>query len=295
MHAQTTNPKPMPYFIGVDSDGTVFDSMEIKHKRVFQPIAIELWGLESIAPAYCSTCEAINLYSEWRGVNRFQGLALAFNRISETSELAREALTGREHLEDFIRSGGALSYEALASYNESRKHPFLSKVLDWSRRCDALYAEIMKDEGTPTFPRVSQILEKASGQSEVVVISSSSRVTLEKDWNEAGLLPFVTRIEGQEQGNKSRQLNSAVQEGRDSSKALMIGDALSDLAAAQDHGILFYPITPGAESASWERFEAEALERFYKGTYAGEYESSLLSDFHEALQVDTESSVSANH
>lgn len=287
-----TKSQPKPYFIGIDSDGTVFDSMEIKHKRVFQPIAIELWGLRSIESVYCSICESINLYSVLRGINRFQGLALAFEHLSEQSDEGRDALEGHHSLQEFVRSSGSHSYAALAEYNDSKGSAFLGQALEWSRRSDALYAEIMESEGSPSFPRIHGILERASKKCEVVVVSSSSRATLMQDWGKAGLLPFVTRVEGQEQGSKSKQLESALNNGRTACQALMIGDALSDLEAAREHGILFYPITPGSEARSWERFEAEALGRFYSGSYGGEYEQTLLSDFKNVLQPDDGSCVS---
>ena len=63
----------------------------------------------------------------------------------------------------------------------------------------------------------------------------------------------------------------------------MIGDAPGDLKAAKDNGILFYPIIPGQEEESWDRFNREALERFFSGTYAGDYERELIEKFEAAL------------
>ncbi|MDT7723259.1 MAG: hypothetical protein QOE94_4270, partial [Mycobacterium sp.] len=40
-------------------------------------------------------------------------------------------------------------------------------------------------------------------------------------------------------------------------KVLMIGDAPGDLKAAKGAGTLFFPINPGHEEASWERFFKE--------------------------------------
>jgi len=107
---------------------------------------------------------------------------------------------------------------------------------------------------------------------------------LEQDWKKAGLLPFISRIEGQEQGNKTKQLEGAFTEGRDPKRSLMIGDALSDLDAANTHGMLFYPITPGNETAAWERFEKEAMGRFFNGSYPGAYQESLLLEFKAVLE-----------
>lgn len=275
-----------PFFIGIDSDGTVFDSMEIKHKRVFQPVATEVFELGPVAGDYCRIAEGINLYSVLRGVNRFEALALAFKRLAGLSEAGACAIAGHEDLQTFVGAGGALSLSALEAYEGAHPSDFLKKVIHWSRRSDELYEQIMEAEGTPAFPGIKAVLERARTRAELVVISSSSRVTLEQDWGKAGLLPLMDRVEGQEQGNKSKQLAGSLMGREDRHTALMMGDALSDLDAANDHGILFYPITPGAEAVAWERFADEALERFFAGTYAGEYQESLLVDFKTVLQPD---------
>ena len=288
MFSLTASSPSKPFFIGIDSDGTVFDSMEIKHKRVFQPVAMEIFGLSEVADDYYHIAEAINLYSTKRGINRFEALALAFKRLAEQSDAGARVLAGHEDLVDFIASRKGLSSSALASYNHAKQSQFLAKVLEWSRQSDALYKRIMENEGTPVFPRVKTILQRALARAEVVVISSSSRATLEEDWEKAGLLPFVTRIEGQEQGNKAKQLEGAFREGREPNKALMIGDALSDFEAAKTHRMLFYPITPGDEEIAWEHFEKEALNRFFHGRYSGAYEEGLLLNFKSVLENKTQ-------
>ena len=66
----------------------------------------------------------------------------------------------------------------------------------------------------------------------------------------------------------------------------MIGDAPGDLEAARSNGALFYPVNPAHEAASWSRFETEACERFFDGTYDRAYEQDLIAEF-EALLPDT--------
>ncbi|HKK19389.1 MAG TPA: hypothetical protein VJ952_11985 [Opitutales bacterium] len=272
--------------MGIDSDGTVFDSMVIKHRRVFQPVAIDLWNLNAIELAYCALAETINLFSLHRGINRFAGLAIIFRRLAEQTDEGGTLLQGQEDLEDFVASGEPLSHAALASYNRSRKSAFLEKVLEWSRRCDALYSEIMEEEGNPVFPYVHDSLGRASERADIVVISSSSRMTLEHDWKRAGLFSLVKTIEGQEHGSKTCQLKGVLEAGYENNCALMLGDALSDLESAREHDILFYPIKPGAEKESWERFFVEALPRFFDGGYGGEYERKLLKEFQKVLVSD---------
>jgi len=139
------------YFIGVDSDGTVFDSMEIKHKRVFQPLAVEIWGLESYQESFNEIAETINLYSVHRGVNRFQGLIMAFERLVERIPKAAEALSGMTDLRAFVLSGDRLSAQALKDYQSGHRSAFLDKVLSWTERSDQRYAQIMDEEGNPPY------------------------------------------------------------------------------------------------------------------------------------------------
>ena len=63
----------------------------------------------------------------------------------------------------------------------------------------------------------------------------------------------------------------------------MIGDAPGDWQAARDNHALFFPIVPGKEAASWQRFFETGSERFFSGTFAGEYQQALLEEFGAAL------------
>ena len=60
------------FFVGIDSDGCVFDSMEIKHKECFTPMFIKHFGLQTVSKYAREVWEFVNLYSKTRGINRFQ-------------------------------------------------------------------------------------------------------------------------------------------------------------------------------------------------------------------------------
>ena len=66
----------------------------------------------------------------------------------------------------------------------------------------------------------------------------------------------------------------------------MIGDAPGetpgDLKAARDVGALFFPVNPGYEEESWERFVEVGMDKFFNNEYAGAYETQLIEEF-EAL------------
>ena len=60
------------FFIGIDSDGCVFDSMEIKHKECFVPMFVKHNGLQAVSKYARQVWEFVHLYSKTRGTNRFQ-------------------------------------------------------------------------------------------------------------------------------------------------------------------------------------------------------------------------------
>ena len=98
--------------------------------------------------------------------------------------------------------------------------------------------------------------------------------------HDVGIDAFVGAICGQEAGTKKETLGQAARTGGYApDHVLMIGDAPGDFQAARAVGALFYPINPGAEDASWERFLKEACARFLAGTYAGAYEAALIAEF----------------
>src|SRR5215213_3794873 len=78
------------FFIGIDSDGCVFDSMEIKHKECFTPMFIKHFGLQAVSKYAREVWEFVNLYSKTRGANRFPALVRSLNLLR-----AREQVRAR--------------------------------------------------------------------------------------------------------------------------------------------------------------------------------------------------------
>ncbi len=63
----------------------------------------------------------------------------------------------------------------------------------------------------------------------------------------------------------------------------MIGDAPGDFNAAKPNHCLFFPINPGDEETSWQRFYEEGIDKFLSGTFAGAYQQDLLAEFDRYL------------
>src|SRR5207248_11649240 len=71
------------FFVGIDSDGCVFDSMEIKHKECFCPQSIKYWDLQPISKYAREAVEFVNLYSKWRSTKPWPSLISRLALLSE--------------------------------------------------------------------------------------------------------------------------------------------------------------------------------------------------------------------
>ena len=104
-----------------------------------------------------------------------------------------------------------------------------------------------------------------------------------KEWNENGMAKYVSVIAGQELGTKAEHLQMVMDDRYEPQNVLMVGDAFGDQKAAEAVGACFYPINPGHEEASWARFYSEALDRFFTGTFDGDFQQKLNAEFHALL------------
>lgn len=75
------------FFIGIDSDGCVFDSMSVKQKEFFIPNALKIFNLFAISRIVREIWEFVNLYSIYRGGNRFTSLIKVFELLGERQEI----------------------------------------------------------------------------------------------------------------------------------------------------------------------------------------------------------------
>jgi phosphoglycolate phosphatase-like HAD superfamily hydrolase len=275
-----------PYFVGIDSDGCAFDTMEIKQKECFCPITVKHWGLQAVSKYAREAVEFVNLYSKWRGINRWPAQVMVFDLLRERSEvLARGATLPRANrLREFIASGRPLSNDGLAAYMAEHPDPELTTAFAWSTAVNDAIADMVHD--VPPFPYVRDSLEQMKGQADIMVVSATPSGALLREWEEHNIAGYCRHIAGQELGTKKQHLALAAKGKYPPDRILMIGDALGDLEAARANGALFYPINPGAEDASWQRFNCEAFGRFTAGNYAGGYEAALIAEF-EKLLPDT--------
>lgn len=270
------------FFIGIDSDGCIFDSMEIKHKECFAPMFIKHFQLQAASKYAREAWEFVNLYSKTRGVNRFPALSRTLELLRAHPEIAarRVEVAGSGPLDEWIaresRLGNATLDAEVRNGNQG-----LARVKEWSDAVNRSIADIV--HGVPPFPLVCESLAALSGRADAMVISQTPAEALQREWAEHCIDQHVQMIAGQEMGTKSQHLQYAAAGKYPAEKILMIGDAPGDYKAAKSNGALFYPITPGKEEASWKRFFEEGLNRFFSGKFAGSYEAELYREFDASL------------
>jgi len=271
------------FFIAFDSDGCVFDTMEIKHKECFIPNIIHHWELQAISKYAREAAEFVNLYSKWRGANRFPALLKVFDLLEERPEVKRRgvAIPKVPSLREWTAREKALGNPALKAEVARTNDPILAKTLKWSEAVNKRIEEMVY--GVPPFPFVREILGKAKESCDMIVVSQTPTEALVREWHEHRIDSFVSLICGQEMGSKTDHLIVTTKGHYEKDHALMVGDAEGDLKAARAAGTLFFPINPGHEEESWERFWKEGFDRFLKGTFAGDYEAKLIEEFRKYL------------
>jgi len=270
LHKELLELKPEhEYFIGIDSDGCVFDT--------------KYYDLYPISKTLRETWEFINLYSINRGGNRFTSLVKVFDLLS-TNKIVKESgckLPDLTPLKEWIASETKLGNATLRKYFESNYNAELERVLNWSESINDEIGRLLPK--IPPFPHALKTIQKIHNDADIVIVSQTPYEALKREWEENDILKYVRTIAGQEHGTKSEHLALTAKGKYPDNMILMIGDAKGDLDAAKSNNISFYPIIPGDEDKSWERFLNEGFERFSKKTFAGSYQNNLIKEFLEVL------------
>lgn len=288
--SQLTEFKPCKeYFVGVDSDGCVFDNMGIKQEECFCPLMIGYFGLQPVARAARQCKVFADLYSKTRGANRHITIARILEELLPSHPMVQERafkVPGFSHYCAWVKDPNSLlSNQGLrnaveaATSDEAKQQ--LGQALAWSLRVDEMVREIVK--GIPPIPGVHESLPYLQSKADIMVCSSTPREALKREWTEHGLDRYVQLIASQELGTKAEHLELATRGKYEKDHVLMIGDAPGDGRAAQTVGTLFYPIVPGREIESWKRLRNEAIEKFLTQSYAGPYQQNLLREFDACL------------
>ena len=246
------------FLLCVDSDGCVMDSMTKKHKLCFGPIMIKEWNLYEYENEILRLWERVNLCSETRGVNRFKGLAIVLKEVNAKYM----PIVGIGHLLYWSESDELSEASLMRKIEANHEIAIFKKALAWSRAANRASSEL-GDKLTP-FDGVKSALEYAHKFADIAVVSGADPEALYDEWLRNGLLCHADLLLAQNAGSKALCVKKLLDKGYKKEAVLMCGDAIGDLYAAEQNGILFYPITAGKEEQSWQGF-ISAFEAFKSG------------------------------
>jgi len=277
------------FFIGIDSDGCAFDTMGIKQRECFCPWMIAYFGLQPVAQAARECKEFADLFSKTRGANRHKTIKRILTELLPSHPIvkARDFKVPQfphyfawvDDPESVLSNDGLKKAIATAANEDAERE--LQLALEWSERVNSAVKDIVKD--IPPFPFVRRSLEKIAPLADIVVVSATPCEALAREWAEHDIAKYAQIIAGQEMGTKKQHLALAANGKYPSDNILMIGDAPGDMKAARANNALFYPVNPGDEDNSWQRFHDEAFDKFINNQYAGSYEQKLIAEYQEYL------------
>ncbi len=266
--------KTHKYLICIDSDGTAMDAMNIKHKQCFGPCFIKEWGLEAHRDLVIKLWNEVNLYSKTRGCNRF----ITFTEVLKRIENKIIKIDGLEALILWVETAPELSNNCLKEEIQRNPSNILKKALNWSIEVNKEIAKLSAEDNKP-FEGVRECLQYAFDKVDISVISSANIGAITEEWSHFDMLKYVGAMTSQEIGTKGQCIAQMLLKGYSTENVLMIGDAFSDLEAAKDNGVFFYPILAEQEKKCWKDLMEFYLKQFYLGNYR-EYQDKLIEKFH---------------
>ena len=134
--------KKHDFLVAIDSDGCAFDTMEVKHKECFIPNTIRFFDLQPISKFAREAAEFVNLYSKWRGINRFPALVLTIDLLAERPEVIgrRPRLPAIEGLRRWVERETKLSNPALQAEVCATSDPDPPGIPDWAWAAEVVVA-----------------------------------------------------------------------------------------------------------------------------------------------------------
>ena len=169
------------FFVGVDSDGCAFDTMELKHKECFIPNTIKYYNLQSVSKYAREAAEFVNLYSKSRGINRFPALVESLEWLQRRPEVAARniEINVPAVLKQWIEEETKLGNPTLEAKVAATGDPDLQLALDWSVKVNDTVADMV--HGVAPFPNVRESLQRLDEKADVLVCSATPNAALKQE------------------------------------------------------------------------------------------------------------------
>lgn len=270
--------KKKEYLICIDSDGTVMDTMTVKHEKCFGPALIEVLGIHEHQDDILKRWLEINLYEKTRGINRFQGF---YDICCFMQENYGMHFDGIQDFKEWVMTTKEFSVSSIRKYMEKAKDTSLfEKAIDWSKLVNEKISSLPPSK---PFDGVKDVLEYAMMFADLIGVSSANKEAVKEEWTRLDLMKCFAFVGCQDIGNKASIISQALESGYAKENVIMLGDAIGDYDAAKKNGVWFFPIIPKHEVESWASFEKEGLIHLLSGKFDSAYQKKLLDTFYSSL------------
>lgn len=269
------------FFVALDSDGTIFDSMNQKHKNCFVKPLIDIFNLENIKDDVENNWIKINLFSEKRGINRFEALILTFELLEKKTNFSLDysAFADIKILKKWSTQNKLITNKLIKDFlkNYNTNYKGLKCALEWSLTVNKIIKKLSNKikPMSGALKALNLLKEKA----DIVVVSNTPRKTLLREWKHNNINSKVLLIGGQETGTKSQMIDAATKNKYQKNKILVIGDSFTDLDASINNNVLFYPIIPSKEKESWNFFLNVGIKNFFNLDFKKNIQKTKINEF----------------
>ena len=148
----------------------------------------------------------------------------------------------------------------------------MKKALSWSVHVNEGITALSEDE-KKAFPGVKEALASLRGKADLVVVSSANLQAVMDEWKKEGILEYMNLVLTQNDGSKAFCIQELLKKGYD-----------ENYDAAAKNNVCFFPILVRKEEQSWRKLREEAADRFFSGSYRGEYEEAQIENFRDNLR-----------
>ena len=270
--------KEKEFLVCIDSDGTIMDTMTVKHVNCFGPEFINVYQIKNHVEDILTEWNRANLYSLTRGINRFQGLKEILVYVKKYGY----EFSGSDEFFYWVDTTKEFSVNSIKEFMKTASNTNCFELaLEWSKRVNE---SINNLPPSLAFNGVSEILNSIVDKVDLVGVSSANEAAVVEEWTRLDLIKLFKEVACQNKGNKAHIIEESLKMGYEKKNTIMLGDALGDLNAATKNGVWFFPIVPGKEEASWVRFKEEALVKLLNNQFDQNYQDLLINQFNEELK-----------
>ena len=199
--------KEKEYLVCIDSDGTIMDTMTVKHVNCFGPEFINVYQIKEHVEDILTEWNRANLYSLTRGINRFQGLKEILVYVKKYGY----EFEGSDEFFYWVDTTKEFSVNSIKEFMKTASNTNCFELaLEWSKRVNE---SIEKLPPSLAFNGVSEVLHSIVDKVDLVGVSSANEAAVVEEWTRLNLISLFKEVACQNKGNKAHIISESLKQG----------------------------------------------------------------------------------